>query len=33
VPYKKEYPIQVTIELIGVTEKSDFDVMLVYDEM
>lgn len=32
VPYKKEYPIQVTIELIGATEKFDFDVMLVYDE-
>lgn len=32
VPYKKDYPIQVTIELIGATEKFDFDVMLVYDE-
>ncbi len=29
VPFKKEYPIQVTIELIGVTEKFDFDLMLV----
>jgi hypothetical protein len=32
VPYKKEHPIQVSIELIGATEKFDFDVMLVYDE-
>jgi hypothetical protein len=32
VPFKNEYPIQVTIELIGATEKFDFDVMLVYDE-
>jgi Fic family protein len=32
VPYKKEYPIQVTIELIGAKERFDFDVMLVYDE-
>ena len=32
VPYKKDYPIQVIIELIGATEKFDFDVMLVYDE-
>jgi len=31
VPYKKGYPIQVSIELIGATEKFDFDVMLVYD--
>ncbi len=32
VPYKKDYPIQVTIELIGTADKFDFDVMLVYDE-
>jgi hypothetical protein len=32
VPYKKDYPIQVTIELIGTKEQFDFDVMLVYDE-
>ena len=32
VPYKKDYPIQVIIELIGATEKYNFDVMLVYDE-
>jgi len=32
VPYKKEYPIQVGIELIGATKEFDFDVMLVYDE-
>ncbi len=31
-PYKKDYPIQVTIELLGTTENFDFDVMLVYDE-
>jgi Fic family protein len=31
-PYKKDYPIQVTIELIGTVDKFDFDVMLVYDE-
>lgn len=32
VPYKKDYPIQVIIELLGVVDKFDFDVMLVYDE-
>ena len=32
VPYKKEYPIQVSIELIGATKEFAFDVMLVYDE-
>ena len=32
VPYKKDYPIQVTIELIGTAEKFDFDVLVVYDE-
>ncbi len=32
VPAKKEYPIQVNIELRGATEQFDFDVMLVYDE-
>jgi len=32
VPYKKDYPIQVSIELTGAIEKFDFDVMLVYDE-
>ncbi|MBS1669252.1 MAG: Fic family protein [Bacteroidetes bacterium] len=32
VPYKKDFPIQVTIALIGAKEKFDFDVMLVYDE-
>jgi Fic family protein len=31
VPFKKEYPIQVLIELLG-KENIDFDVMLVYDE-
>lgn len=31
-PYKKDYPIQVTIELLGTSENFDFDVMLVYDE-
>lgn len=30
--YKKEYPIQVTIELIGSSDTFDFDVMVVYDE-
>ena len=32
VPYKKDYPIQVTIELIGTAEKFDFDVLVIYDE-
>jgi hypothetical protein len=32
VPLKKDYPMQVIIELIGAKEKFDFDVMLVYDE-
>ena len=32
VPYKKDYPIQVTIEMTGTADKFDFDVMLVYDE-
>jgi Fic family protein len=32
VPYKKDYPIQVTIGLTGSAEKFDFDVMVVYDE-
>ena len=31
-PYKSEYPIQVTIELLSSTPDFDFDVMLVYDE-
>ncbi|MEO6127721.1 MAG: Fic family protein [Ferruginibacter sp.] len=29
---KKDFPISVTIELLGTTENFDFDVMLVYDE-
>jgi hypothetical protein len=32
VPYKKDYSIQITIELAGTADKFDFDVMLVYDE-
>ncbi len=32
VPYKKDYPMQVSIELLGTANKFDFDVMLVYDE-
>jgi Fic family protein len=32
VPYKKDYPIQVTIELMGTADTFDFDVMVVYDE-
>ena len=32
VPYKKDYPMQVTVELMGNADKFDFDVMLVYDE-
>jgi Fic family protein len=32
ITYKKEYPIQVTIELIGSSATFDFDVMVVYDE-
>lgn len=32
IPYKKDYPIQVSIELNGILDKFDFDVMLVYDE-
>ena len=31
-PYKIEYPIQITIELISATPDIDFDVMLIYDE-
>jgi hypothetical protein len=31
VPCKKDYPIQVNIELNGSTDKFDFDVMIVYD--
>jgi Fic family protein len=32
IPYKKDYPIQVAIELFGTKDKFDFDVMLVYDK-
>jgi Fic family protein len=31
-PFKKDYPIQVAIELTGTADKFDFDVMMVYDE-
>lgn len=31
-PFKKDYPIEATITLIGTTNKFDFDVMVVYDE-
>jgi hypothetical protein len=31
-PYKKDYPIQVIIELVGTANRIDFDVMMVYDE-
>lgn len=31
-PYKKDYPLDVTIELLGSLQPFDFDVMLVYDE-
>ncbi len=30
ISYKNDYPIQVTIELLGTTE--NFDLMLVYEE-
>lgn len=32
VPYKKDFPIQVKIELTGALDTFDFDVMLIYDE-
>ena len=32
VPYKKDYPMQVIVELLGTADKFDFDVMVVYDE-
>ena len=32
VPYKKDYPMQVTIELVGSSDTFNFDVLVVYDE-
>jgi Fic family protein len=32
-PLPQDYPIKVTVELAGSTEKIDFDVMVVYDAM
>jgi len=31
VPFKKEYPIQVIVELLG-EKNREFDVMVIYDE-
>ena len=31
-PYQNEYPIKVTIELLGSVNNFDFDVMIIYDE-
>ncbi len=30
--YKKEFPMQVIIELKSMGDKIDFDVMVIYDE-
>ncbi|MBY0480832.1 MAG: hypothetical protein K2Q21_05705 [Chitinophagaceae bacterium] len=32
VPYQKDFPMQVTIELEGSSDEFGFDVMAVYDE-
>ena len=31
-PYKKEFPIQVTITIESSSEKINFDIMVIYDE-